>query len=48
MSVALIDLDQNKANLALDKIEKLFQDAVHKKQIQPDQSKGHQLYSGNG
>ena len=39
MSVALIDLDQNKANLALDKIEKLFQEAVQKKQIQSDQSK---------
>ena len=39
MSVALIDLDQNKANLALDKIDKLFQEAVQKKQIQSDQSK---------
>ncbi len=39
MSVVLIDLDQKKANLALDKIQKLFHDAEQKKQVQPYQSK---------
>ena len=39
ISVVLIDLDQKKANLALDKIQKLFYDAEQKKQVQPYQSK---------